>query len=265
MQNACKLAVTCLVALTACDLGTDPPRRTNYGLLLLSARLREDGTYATRPSGFFFRSILRDLPSSRGAADQCIVREYRPPTPGNAPPDFINAGDVITFEVSGVQVPMTPEAQGASQTYVPADSVVFTPGDLARFAIPGAPGGFPPSSIQVLTATPFTFGTVEPAPPTGQGVALTWSPAGDDSSKMVVALQYASPAGQVSTLNEQILCELVDDGAFTIEPLLVSGWREALGDERRLQASRWRTAFRDLGEAQLFAQSTYDFEKTEFP
>jgi hypothetical protein len=265
MKNGCKLAVACLIGLTACDLGTDPAPRTNYGLLLFSGRAREDGTFATRPTGFFFRSAVRDLPDSREAADQCVVRDYSPPTPGSPPPDFVNAGDAISFAVSGVEVPMTPVAQGASQVYIPADSVVFTPGDLALFAIPGAAGGFPASSIQVVTATPFAFGTVEPAPTIGQGLDLTWSPAGDDSSKMVVSLQYASPAGQVSTLNEQILCDLVDDGAFTVDPLLVSGWREALDDERRLQASRWRTASRDLGDAQLFTQSTFDYEKTEFP
>ncbi len=266
MNNACRLAVAGLLGLAACDLGTDPPERISYGLLLFSGRLREDSSYVTRPSGFFFRSTRRGLPNSHPTADQCVLREYRPPTPGAPPPEFINAGDAITFEVSGVQAQMTPTPQGTSQTYVTPDSIVFTPGDLARFAIPGAPGGFPASSIQVVTATPFTFGNVEPAPAPGQPVALSWSAAGDDSSKMVVSLQYAAPGeGGAATLNEQVLCELIDDGAYTIDPSLVSGWRLAEGDRRRLQASRWRISFRDLGDAQLFAQSTYDFEKNDFP
>ena len=267
MINARQLAVGSLFALAACNLGTDLPDRLTYGLILFTTKVRADSTFSTRPAGFFFQSRQQGLPTSRPTADECLLRPYTPPTgPGFNPGNTVDAGDTIFFQVSGTTTPMVP-TQGLGVSYLPSDTagVIFTPGDQATFTIPGAPGGFPQASISVRTATPFTFAGIDTAPPIGQGVNLAWSPAGDDSSKMVISLQYSVLGDGGSALNEQILCALIDDGSYLIDPRLVSGWRESAGGQRRVQASRWRIALVDLGDAQLFAQSTFDYQTTEFP
>jgi hypothetical protein len=88
---------------------------------------------------------------------------------------------------------------------------------------------------------------------------LTWSPAGDDSTKMLISLQYG--VGQLDA-NQQIFCSLVDDGAADVPTLLLAQWRTATTGSRRVEAARWRVAFREVNGGVLLVVSAFEVEDT---
>jgi hypothetical protein len=86
---------------------------------------------------------------------------------------------------------------------------------------------------------------------------LTWTPAGDDSTKMLISLQYG--VGQL-TPNQQIFCSLVDDGSAKVPPILLGQWRNATTGSRRVEAARWRVTFREVTGGVLLLISAFEVE-----
>ena len=88
---------------------------------------------------------------------------------------------------------------------------------------------------------------------------LTWSPAGDDSTKMLISLQYG--VGQIQA-NQQIFCSLRDDGAAEIPPILLTQWRSAMTGSRAVEAARWRVSAKEVTGGVLLVVSAFEVEDT---
>jgi hypothetical protein len=94
------------------------------------------------------------------------------------------------------------------------------------------------------------------------GLPITWSPAGDDSSAVVLSLQYASQGS--SELDEQIFCSLRDDGVDSFPGQFVSGWSKSAG-LRHVDSYRWRSTL-GVGQTQLLGVvAQYNVSKSTFP
>jgi hypothetical protein len=128
--------------------------------------------------------------------------------------------------------------------------------------VPGAAEGFPQMTIRGRTAEPFALGAVDTTL-AGSDV-VTWTPAGDDSSRMVVSMQYHDDQRPGTGVNEQVFCTFRDDGTGTIPAAMLRGWTTSTG-VRRVQAVRWRSVLETEGDAVLYLVSTYTVTKTSFP
>ena len=242
------------------DLGPFVPMK--WGLVTLDHQDVAGSDY-TRPEALFFSSVSSPTLSGRGATDVCGRFPY-PPPPDDQPIDEISAGPSVTVDIEGTEHTLVPATVGNRQAYtIPQPGVEYTPGDSVEVRIPGATDGFPEMTIRGQTAEPFTLGTIETDAAPG-GLTVTWSPAGNDSSRMVMSLQYHVEPGQGSGLNEQVFCTLRDDGSYTIPRVHVAGWTLAEG-ARRVQAVRWRTVLETEGDALLYFVSTYSVTKSTFP
>jgi hypothetical protein len=170
----------------------------------------------------------------------------------------------VTVDIEGTEHTLVQTTVGNRRPYtVPQPGVEYTPGDSVEVRVAGAADGFPEMTIRGQTAEPFTLGAIDTvAPPVG--LTVTWSPAGNDSSRMVMSLQYHLESEQGDGLNEHVLCTFRDDGSATIARLHLAGWLLAEG-QRRVQAVRWRTVLETEGDALLYFVSTYSVTKSTFP
>ena len=250
------------LALAAC-LEPTPAPQSNYGVIGLTTVVSTSDTILA-PEAVFYRTGVLALPTSRLSSDQCQVLGYPNPAPGGGFPRFLDAGDRITVSTATLTKFLVPtiDADGESYVLEPTDRFPFHPGEDVTITVPGAPGGFANGTISVRTAQGFAFGPIEPNPPAGQGLALTWSPpapAGDDSTKILLSLQYGVGVGQIEP-NEQIFCSLVDDGTAEIPALYLSQWRNATPGSRQYEAARWRIVIKEVSGGVLLAISAFEIE-----
>lgn len=245
------------VALAAC-LDPEPVPESNYGIIGLSTVVSANDTILV-PEAVFYRTGLLALPTSRVSTDLCQVASYPNPSQGGGLPRFLDAGDRVTVSTRESTKFLLPiiTANGESYVLEPTDRFPFHPGDTVTVTVPGAAGGFSNGTVSVITARGFTFGPIDPEPPSGEGLDLTWSPAGDDSTKVLLSLQYG--VGQI-TPNEQIFCSLRDDGVAEIESRYLVAWRTATTGSRRYEAARWRVATRQVTGGVLLAISVFEVE-----
>ena len=245
---------------TACIGTTDPLQKIDYGLINIVTTPNAGGTaYTTAPSGLFVRGNF-NLPST-AARDRCQVLSYVPQGTVTGL-EYVDAGAEIAFSLSGTNTTLVKKTDGSVTSYVlptVGSSITFTPGDTAFLTIPGATGGFPSSNIAVRTAEPFTFGAVSIGT-IGDDISLTWSAAPHPNSVMVVSLRYAlAPAtGQ----NQQVYCELIDDGAFTISGDITGDWSSVTTKNRVVAATRYRAAVKQVGSDILHAASVFNVTPT---
>jgi hypothetical protein len=256
------LTVTALILVgVGCNEPLGPLIPTQWGLITLD-HLTTSGTDYTRPQALFYSSSSSPSLSGRGVSDVCGIFEY-PSPPSTETIDEISAGERITLNVQGTQYSLVPTQIGSRRPYsLPEPGIAYRPGDSVVAEIPGAADGFPQMTIRGRTAEPFTLGPVETV--SDGTFSVTWSPAGDDSSRMVVSLQYHDDLNPRTGLNAQVFCTFLDDGAGTVQPLTVRGWTSATG-ARRVQAVRWRSVLENKDDARLYLVSTYTVTKTSFP
>jgi hypothetical protein len=245
------------LALAAC-LDPQPVPESNYGIIGLSTVVSTSDTILS-PQALFYRTGLLALPTSRVTSDQCQLAFYPTPTQGGGLPRFLDAGDRITVSTAALTKFLLPVIGANGESYVleTTDRFPFHPGETVSITVPGAPGGFATGMISVITARGFTLGPIEPQPPAGDPLELTWSPAGDDSTKMLVSLQYSVTVNQIEP-NEQIFCSLVDDGAAQVPSVYLAGWRNATLGSRRYEAARWRVATKEVTGGVLLAISVFE-------
>jgi hypothetical protein len=74
---------------------------------------------------------------------------------------------------------------------------------------------------------------------------------------MLVQLRYG--VGQIEP-NQQIFCELVDDGEADVPAALVNQWRSAQPGSREIDAARWRVAVKQVTDGVLVVVSVFDVE-----
>lgn len=247
------------VLLAAC-LDPTPLPESNYGVIGLNTVIGTADTVLA-PEAVFYRSGLLSLPTSRISNDQCLVMDYPTPTQGTALPRFLDAGDSVAVETATTTKFLFPVIDAAGESYVleSSDRFAFHPGERITITVPGAAGGFSAGSISILTASPFTLGPVAGDPPIGEPLPITWSPAGDDSTKILLSLRYGFN-GAVEP-NQQIFCSLVDDGSADVPETLVPAWRTATTGSQRVHAARWRVSLKDVSGGVLVMVSAFEVEQ----
>jgi hypothetical protein len=258
MRRYCRpLAVVAPIVLVAC-LDPDPVPETNYGIIGLTTIPSTSDTILS-PEAIFYRTGPLGLPTSRLAADQCQLALYPTPTGDTGQPRFLRAGDSVAVSAGASTKYLFPiiTADGESYVLKSGDRFPFHPGEQVTITVPGVPGGFSNGTISVLTARGFTMGPINPSPPVDEGLDLTWSPAGDDSTKILISLQYG--VGQVEP-NEQIFCSLVDDGAAEVPAVFTTRWRSATTGSRRFEAARWRVTAKEVSGGILLVVSAFEIE-----
>jgi hypothetical protein len=245
----------------ACDSDLGPFVPRDWGLITLDHEAVGGSDY-TRPQALFYSGLSSPALSGRGASDACGQFQY-PSPPAEESIDEIPAGESVTLTIQGTEYSLVPTTIGSRQLYsMPEPGIVYRPGDSVLVAIPGAADGFPAMTIRGRTAEPFALGAIETTAAASDEV--TWTPAGDDSSRMVLSMQYHDDASPGTGANTQVFCTFRDDGAGTIPPLLLRGWTSSAG-ARRVQAVRWRSVLETESDAVLYLVSTYTVTKTSFP
>ena len=245
-------------AVAAC-LDPDPVPESNYGVIGLTAVVTGTDTILS-PEALFYRTGLLGLPSSVVTADQCQVAAYPTPSQGTQLPRFLDAGDSVAVSTATTTKYLFPTvgANGEAYQLEQTDRFPFQPGETVTITVPGASGGFANGTISVRTARGFTLGPIAPSPPADEALDLTWTPAGDDSTKMLISLQYG--VGQIQP-NQQIFCSLVDDGAAEVAPIYLTQWRTAATGSRNVQAARWRVAVREVTGGVLLVVSAFEVDE----
>lgn len=250
-------AVLAPIVLAAC-LEPDPVPESNYGVIGLNAVVTSTDTLLS-PEALFYRSGLLGLPTSSIQQDGCAIAAYPPQGGAGALPRFLDAGDSVAVSTASLTRYLFPTIDANRELYaLPVDETLpFRPGETVTITVPGAPGGFANGSISVSTAHAFTLDTVTSQPPQDSTLKLRWTPAGDDSTKMLVQLRYG--VGQVEP-NQQIFCELLDDGEAEVPAALVNQWRNAQTGSREIDAARWRVAAKQVNDGVLVVVSAFEAE-----
>lgn len=250
-------ALLTLPALAAC-LDPDPIPETNYGVIGLTTVVSTNDTILS-PQALFYRAGPLVLPTSRLSADQCQLAAYPiPPQTGDLP-RFLDAGDSVAISTTASTKYLFPTVGVDGESYVldSADRFPFHPGENVTITVPGVAGGFASGTISVQTARGFTLGPIDPSPPVDETLDLTWTPAGDDSTKILISLQYG--VGQIQA-NQQIFCSLLDDGAAEVPAVLVTQWRTATTGSRKFEAARWRVSAKEVSGGILLVVSAFEVD-----
>ena len=254
MRHSRQLLALTLLALAACSTGDLTVASEDYAVVYLDAEPGGGAQASVNPVATFFRSQPLLIATSVSPKDSCTLAAFADSVATIANTTGIDAGATLTLDLSGTSVSLTSTAQPTIRTYrVPGgEALLFTPGDTVRVTIPGATGGFVPTTIAARTADAFTRSAL-PVPAAGQGIDLTWTADTRAGSSMLVSLRYNAPAS--SLLTRQVFCSLIDDGAFTIPSATLADWRAAT--VREAVTTRWRTEVKQVANSFIILSSTY--------
>jgi hypothetical protein len=245
----------------ACHDDLGPFVERDWGLVTLDHQV-VDGADYTRPQALFYSSPSSPTLSGRGTSDNCGRFQY-PSLAGTQTIEEIPAGDSVALTLQGTVYSLVPTLIGNRRPYsMPEPGIAYRPGDSVVVDIPGAPAGFPAMTIRGRTAEPFALGAIDTSVAGSNDV--TWTPVGDDSSRMVLSMQYHDDLQPGTGVNAHVFCTFRDDGVGTVPELLLRAWTTSTG-ARRVQAVRWRSAVQTDGDAVLYLVSTYTVTKTSFP
>jgi hypothetical protein len=249
------LALAAAALSTACIGSTEPPPEIDYGIINIVTTPGTSGAFSTAPVGLFVRGNF-SIPNT-SARDACQLLPYAAGGTVSGL-NYIDAGSEIALRLSGTDATLVKKTDQGVTTYVlpvPGSSIAFTPGDTAFLTVPGATGGFASSEIAVRTAEPFTFEPV-PVGVDADDVPLQWSAAPHPNSVMVFSLRYARAPSAIQ--NEQIYCEVVDDGAFTIPGDVAIEWQTSTTKLRSAATTRYRATLKQVGSDVLHAASVFN-------
>jgi hypothetical protein len=259
------LSVAIVASLGACK-HLDVPESKAIAVLTVDSVTVQGDQYRTRALGVFLSEINRQVPNSRFVVDSCRTLPYPLETARDSGAT-IDAGSPVTITTDKESAAMLPASiNGLTEYALQGDGrVAFTPGTPVTFSIPGAPNGFPQTSITGATAQPLEIGPVDPNPADNTGLVLTWN-ASADSTAVVISLEYGSTSDR-TTADQQIVCSLTDDGVDTLSLVETLRWKQSPPVTRRVTAYRWRTTLQTVSDAALALMiSQYDAPpKTTFP
>jgi len=251
------VALAALAAL-ACSKLEEPPK-VPTAILHLYAQSGGVG----RPEGIFVTAPPQDFPDSRLPIGGCSLADLINLPVGTL--SNLDAGDSVAFISDSGMTYLYPKLdQAGNESYQPIPSFVpLTPGSAVTFLIPGAAKGFASTTFTALTAPAITqLSTIPGTVPVSDSVIVTWSPAGDDSSGIEVALQYGTEDATVP--NRQVLCQWKDVGRGVVQGAILSEWSTAL--IRQIEVSRYRTTRQDVPNGGLiFFLATYDLKPQPGP
>ena len=222
MRLSAIAAPAALLLTTAClDVDTQPTDR--IGLITTRAYVNA-GTPVLRGSATFYRVSNLQLQDATPRA--CELFPYDPNAVGAAVPT-LDAGNFLTFTVAGSSLGADQVQVGAFLRYEmePGLFLNFASGDTVTVGIPGATGGFEPTTIRVRLAEAFTAGPL-PEFVDNQPFDLTWTPAVAPGSVMLVSMRYNS-TGEGTRADAEVACIFADDGTGSVAPNLAGPWNNA--------------------------------------
>ncbi len=227
-----------LLSSTAC-IDTLQQSNGRFGTVTAGAFGNGVGSYVMRPEAAFYDKT--DLSYTPASGDTCVIANYNPVQTINTGLVTLNAGEFLLTSIGGRVDTMAAIAGSSLRVYsaIRPLGIPYTPGDSLTITIPGAPGGFPASSITIRTAEAFTHGTIG-IPVENVALPLTWTPAPSAGSQMTFSLRYSNSVSG-GALNEQIFCSFTDDGAASINANYLGGWITALNGNRATRALRVRS------------------------
>lgn len=250
LRFAVLTAVVATVTLTGCgidspNLGSEFP----LGVIQVFAASDGQGGYIAHPRAEFFYTLGFTHPNSRSALDTCYIARYTNPLPPRQA-TYMYGGERVQLHVGGETYLLTPRIEDWRIIYELEEGLRVQPGQRLTFNVPGDPNGFPAMVISApIGPAPSSISDIPSLPDEGQPIPVEWSPVGDDSSRVELALRYASP--DAVSLDSQIICDWRDTGSNTVPANLLSGWRLA-GSAQQIEFTRYRTQTETKDDAALF-------------
>lgn len=252
LRNAALTVAIATAGLTSCKL--DSPNlgsEFSLGVIQVFATANSEGELVAQPRAEFFFARGFSHPNSRSATDTCFIAPYTSTLPPRSA-TYMFAGEHIQLEAGGETHLLVPRTEDWRILYeLPEGSTLrVQPGQRLTFTVPGDPNGFPPMVISSLIGPATTTITGIPSlPADDEPIPVDWSPVGDDSSKVELAMRYASPSAL--GLDSQIICDWPDNGSNSVPANLLTGWRLA-GSAQQIEFTRYRTQTENSDEATLF-------------
>jgi len=247
------------IAIGACAPLDDSSNNNRYGSITLRATGSAQQEFPITPTAVFFTGGQTDLPTSATTVDQCSQAPFfgEQISPGN-----IVAGSPLTLQIGGESFNMT-ETPAAPRVYTlpPAVRALYAVGDTATVTVPGVAGGFPGGRVSVRLSEPVMLGSLAEVVP-GQSYLIIWATNGDQRSGIVISMRYAAGAAAQGA-NQQVLCNVRDDGAYTFQGAQLLAWASSNALFRSINVLRWRsnTAAVDA-RSTLYIVSTIDTTAT---
>ncbi|MEP6690760.1 MAG: hypothetical protein ABJD07_06350 [Gemmatimonadaceae bacterium] len=238
-----------VMAVAACIETTKAPGATPYAYFIINVD-PAGASYTVKPVAQVFSSQALALPNGHAKADSCLIYLYGTAT--DAPLDFISGGDSLAFTADGVTRYLKPTTVTSIVRYsLPSSTVpLATPGGRFTVTTPGGSATYPAGTLS--SNTPPALTVQRPVTNADGTITLTWN-AGDDSSRVGIGLVYASAS---AGFDRQIFCALTDDGTYTLPSTITAGYLAST--QKRVEASRWRSALAHLTNAELFAYSSFN-------
>lgn len=238
LTGVAALGVCAVTTLGACNGVGDPIGKDRFGAITIAATGSGAASFTALPTAVFFTGLSSSVPTSKVASDQCGTFNYRPEsyTPGD-----LSAGPALEVRVGSTVRSMT-EPAGIPRLYTLSSPNFFqyTPGDSVRVAIPGAGGGFPASQIALRLAEPIRLGPI-PVLNVNDPLTVTWDKNGDENSGVIISIRWASGQSTVAGPDQQVLCVVRDNGAYTVAGSLLGNFYASEPTQRVLNVLRWRT------------------------
>jgi hypothetical protein len=224
----------------SCNSTYDPSSSglTAIGIITMSAKSSPNG-YTTAPIASFFLVAGANFLTTANTTDVCTFSAFDPTLTSSFSTDgqAALAGGGIATTVSGHTDSLkVTSLQNFTYQLLKSTGIVFNPGDSIKFKIQGNSGGYPAFTITGRTAEPFTIGPID-LTLAANGIPITWSPAADTSSSMLINLQYAS--NSLATAVTQISCDVHDDGYFLLPANISQAY--AAGAQQSISLQRLRT------------------------
>jgi hypothetical protein len=242
VRRPAALAAT-ITLLAACDAVTAGSSGNPIGVGGLTARTSGAG-YTTSPAIAFYRVTSATFVTTVGVQDTCVAASFSETTSsGTSNAASISGGSWVVVKLGNRTDTLRRTAGSTDMSYHPesATGIAYTPGDSMTFIISGDANGFPASTFSGKTAEAFTLNPVT-VPAAGSPIQATWSV--PDAANSAMAMSFRFAAGGGTTLNRQISCTFVDDGAATVPASLAGDWIAAT--TRSVVAQRNRTIYEQV-------------------
>jgi hypothetical protein len=238
----CAGAVIVTLTLAACD-SSPVLDELQYGIVTLVVS-GEAGALATDAVGFFYRAERAPLPESDAAGAECTIGPIS--TAASPEPGFvrISAGDSIVVSAGGARIRLRAIAEPRRMRYARDEDppLPVAAGQEVLVTVPGAAGAFPPMTVSANVPAIPVFAPIG-VPDVGAPLTITWSPAGDATTRIQLVLRY----GPATTATEQLVCLVPDTGSIDIPAEALGNWRSAGAASRTAFGRRWRSALQQSG------------------
>jgi hypothetical protein len=232
-------AFAAVVGGAACTSLTESNLTPNrYGSISVQARNNGAQNATANGTAIFFEAFSAVVPnSSVSRTDDCVITVVDTTTVVSR--GTLRAGGSVNLSIGSAPVSLAFE--DANTRYLNARTTPFTyrPGDSLTVSVPGETNGYPSGTLRAKLAEPIIPGPV--VVPSGTApMSFTWNATNDSTAAVILALRYANPA-TVTYANEQVYCQLRDDGAHQLASSALTNFLRAPLETRSLLLIRWRT------------------------